>query len=57
MKNEKPRLDITPHDIMFLESSDAGMTLTSPSRPMVPLPIIVKDDPILAVSSISDSVW
>ncbi len=56
MKNEKPRLDIAPHDIMFLESSDAEMTLTSPSRPMVPLPITVRDAPILAVNSSSGSV-
>ena len=51
MKKEKPRLDITPQDMMFLESWFAGMTFTSPRRPMVPFPITVREDPILAVRS------
>lgn len=56
MKKAKPRLDITPQDMMFLDSCEAGMTLTSPRRPMVPLPITVSEDPILAVRSDSSDV-
>ena len=56
IKKAKPRLDMTPQDIMFLDSCDAGITLTSPRRPMVPLPITVREEPILAVRSDSFDV-
>ena len=43
--------------MIFLESWFAGMTFTSPRRPIVPFPITVREDPILAVRSDSaDSV-
>ena len=56
MKKAKPRRDMTPQDIMFFESWLAGITLTSPSKPMVPFPMTVRDAPILAVRSDSASV-
>ena len=41
---------------MFFDSWLAGITLTSPSKPMVPFPMTVRDAPILAVRSDSASV-